>query len=110
MDKISVEQIVALKPSLILSQDKGFASSAKSSPLWRNVEAVKSGRIVTVPHAPFNWLDRPPSYMRALGVQWLANLFYPARFPLEVKAETKTFYRLFLGVDVSDADVARIME
>ncbi|WP_166141143.1 ABC transporter substrate-binding protein [Methylosinus sp. RM1] len=110
MEKISVEQIVALKPSLILTQDKSFPALAKSSALWRNVEAVKSGRIVNVPHAPFNWLDRPPSYMRALGVQWLANLFYPARFPLDLKAETKKFYRLFLGVDISDADFSRIME
>ncbi|OAI28431.1 ABC transporter substrate-binding protein [Methylosinus sp. R-45379] len=110
MDKISVEQIVALKPSLILTQDKNFAALAKSSALWRNVEAVKNGRILNVPHAPFNWLDRPPSYMRALGIQWLANLFYPARFPLDVKAETKKFYRLFLGVDISDADFTRIME
>ncbi len=110
MEKISVEQIVALKPSLILTQNKGFIALAKGSALWRNVEAVKNGRIVDVPHAPFNWLDRPPSYMRALGVQWLANLFYPARFPLDVKAETKKFYRLFLGVDISDADFSRIME
>ncbi|MBG0809353.1 ABC transporter substrate-binding protein [Methylosinus sp. H3A] len=110
MEKISVEQIVALAPSLILAQDKTFAGLAKTSAQWRNVEAVKTGRIVTVPHAPFNWLDRPPSYMRALGIQWLANLFYPARFPIDVKAETQKFYRLFLGVDISDADYARIME
>jgi iron complex transport system substrate-binding protein len=110
MDKIGVEQIVALKPALILSQDKKFAAYAKHSALWRNVDAVQTGRIVSVPHAPFNWLDRPPSYMRALGIQWLANLFYPTRFPLDLKAETKKFYKLFLGVELLDADFERVME
>lgn len=110
MDKIGIEQIIALRPSLILAQDKRFAAVAKGNPSWRNVEAIKTGRIVFVPHAPFNWLDRPPSYMRALGIQWLANVFYPSRFPLDLTSETKAFYRLFLGVELSDADVARIVE
>jgi iron complex transport system substrate-binding protein len=109
-DRIGLEQIVALRPQIIVAQHKGFGEMAKTHSQWRNVEAVKQGRIVFVPHAPFNWIDRPPSYMRALGVQWLAHLFYPERYPLDLVAETKSFYRLFLGVEPSDADVARILE
>lgn len=109
-DKIGLEQIVALRPQIIVAQHKGFGEMAMTNSQWRNVEAVKQGRIVFVPHAPFNWIDRPPSYMRALGVQWLAHLFYPERYPLDLVAETKSFYRLFLGVEPSDADVARILE
>ena len=110
MDKLALEQIIALRPALILAQDKRFTAIAKSDAQWRNVEAVKTGRVVFIPHAPFNWLDRPPSYMRALGIQWLANLFYPSHYKLDLAAETKTFYRLFLGVDLSDADVRQIVE
>lgn len=109
MEKISLEQIVALAPAIILSQDKSFATAAKTNPAWRNVSAAKAGRVFYVPHEPFNWLDRPPSYMRALGVQWLANLFYPSRYPFDVKSETQKFYTLFLGVDIDDADVERIL-
>lgn len=109
MEKISLEQAIALRPELILSQDKSFAASVSSNANWRNVPAVAKGRVVYVPHAPFNWLDRPPSYMRALGVQWLANLFYPERYPFDLKAETKKFYSLFLGVEIDDADFSRIM-
>lgn len=108
MEKIGLEQIVALAPAIILFQDKGFATAAKN-PAWRNVPAAKAGRVFYIPHEPFNWLDRPPSYMRALGVQWLANLFYPARYAFDAKSETKKFYALFLGVDVDDADVERIL-
>ncbi|QGM47889.1 ABC transporter substrate-binding protein [Methylocystis heyeri] len=108
MEKIGLEQIIALRPDLILSQDHGFASSVTGTEGWRNVKAVQERRILAIPRAPFNWLDRPPSFMRALGIQWLANAFYPTRYPLDLKDETKKFYRLFLGVEIDDADFARL--
>lgn len=109
MEKISLEQIIAYQPALILSQERGFAAIATANPNWRNVPAVKAGRIVTIPRAPFNWVDRPPSFMRALGIQWLANLLYPDRYPLDIRAETKAFYQLFLGVELSAADLDTIV-
>lgn len=110
MEKVSLEQIIAYHPQLILTQDRNFAQSLADKPEWRNVDAVKSGRVVVIPRTPFNWVDRPPSFMRALGIQWLTNLFYPDRYPLDLKAETKAFYKLFLGVDVSDSDLDLILK
>lgn len=110
METVSLEQVLAYQPQIILSQDRGFARSVAEKPEWRNVDAVKNGRVVVIPRTPYNWLDRPPSFMRALGIQWLANLFYPERFPLDLKAETKAFYKLFLGVDVSDSGVEQILK
>jgi iron complex transport system substrate-binding protein len=109
MEKIGLEQIIALQPDLILAQDRGFAASVADNEGWRNVKAVSERRIIAIPRAPFNWIDRPPSFMRALGIQWLANAFYPSRYPLNLNEETKKFYQLFLGVDLSDADVARVL-
>ena len=109
MEKISLEQIIAYHPQLILALDRTFAAHAASNPAWRNVDAVKAGRIVVVPRTPFNWLDRPPSFMRALGIQWLANMFYPDHYPFDLRAETKAFYKLFVGVDISDAEVDKIV-
>lgn len=109
MEKVSLEQIIAYQPQLILTQDRNFAQSLADKSEWRNVDAVKNTRVIVIPRTPFNWLDRPPSFMRALGIQWLANLFYPDRFPLDLKTETIAFYKLFLGVDVSDSDVELIL-
>ena len=47
--------------------------------------------------------------MRALGALWLANLFYPEQFPIDIKAETKKFYQVFFHVDLKDEDVERIL-
>ncbi|WP_374545289.1 ABC transporter substrate-binding protein [Rhodoblastus sp.] len=109
MERVSLEQIIAGKPSLILALDPRFKDMAAKAPEWRNVEAAAQGRIVTVPRLPFNWLDRPPSFMRALGALWLANLFYPELLPVDIKAETKTFYKTFFGVDLKDEDVDHIL-
>jgi iron complex transport system substrate-binding protein len=110
MERISLEQILAFAPDIIIAQDRAFADAVKNDPRWQAVKAVKDGRIYRVPRWPHNWLDRPPSVMRALGIQWLANLFYPQAYPLDLKAETRAFYRLFFGVTPTDAEIDRLVQ
>ncbi|PPQ40473.1 hypothetical protein SAMN06265338_102217 [Rhodoblastus acidophilus] len=105
----SLEQVIAYKPDFILAQDRQFVASALEQPVWRNVPAISAHAIAFAPRLPFNWGDRPPSFMRAIGVQWLANLLYPELFPLDLRAETKRFYKLFLNVDLSDANLDDIL-
>jgi iron complex transport system substrate-binding protein len=109
LEKLSLEQIVQFAPDIIISQDRNFTKQVSTDRRWRNVKAADLGKVVSVPNLPFNWIDRPPSYMQALGTQWLANLFYPQAFPLDLMSETKHFYKLFLNVDLSDQDVDRIL-
>jgi iron complex transport system substrate-binding protein len=109
MERISLEQVIAAKPSLILALDPHFKDMVATAPEWRHVAAAAQGRIAIIPRLPFNWLDRPPSFMRALGVLWLANLFYPEQFPIDIKAETRNFYKTFFHVDLKDEDVERIL-
>ncbi|ACB95939.1 ABC transporter substrate-binding protein [Beijerinckia indica] len=110
MEAIGIEDIIARKPELIIAQSRDFALGAPTNPVWREVEAVREGRVYIVPRIPFNWIDRPPSFMQGLGIQWLANLFYPDLYPFDIKAETKNFYRLFLNVDLNDADLTQILQ
>lgn len=105
MEKVSLEQVLAFAPDIILAKEPAFAAAVVKDPRWQGIKAVKSGRVYTVPRWPHNWIDRPPSVARTLGIQWLANLFYPDRYSLDLRRETKDFYRLFFGVDLSDADV-----
>lgn len=105
MEKIGLEQVLAFDPEIILVQDRGAAAAIRADARWQGIRAVKSGRIHLVPRWPHNWLDRPPSAMRALGAQWLANLFHPELFPFDVRRETREFYRLFFAVTPTDADL-----
>ncbi len=109
MEPISIEQVLAFDPDIIVVQDPSAIRILRTDPRWQRVRAVKNNHIHAVPRWPYNWLDRPPSFMRALGAQWLANLFYPERFPLDLKRETRTFYQLFFGVSLSDAEVDELL-
>lgn len=105
MEKVSLEQVLAFDPEVIIVQDRAAASAIRADSRWQSVRAVRAGRIHLVPRWPHNWIDRPPSAMRALGAQWLANLLYPELYPFDVKREARDFYRLFFGVALTDADL-----
>jgi iron complex transport system substrate-binding protein len=105
MERISLERVLAFDPEIIIVQDRAAAAAIRADARWQGVRAVKNRRIHLVPRWPHNWVDRPPSAMRALGAQWLANLFYPDLYPFDVKREAREFYRLFFGVTPTDADI-----
>lgn len=75
-----------------------------------NIRAVQAGRVYRIPKEPFNWFDRPPSFMRLLGVRWLACKLYPSDYPLDLAAETRCFYKLFLNVSLDDAAVRKLLQ
>jgi iron complex transport system substrate-binding protein len=51
----------------------------------------------------------PPSVNRLIGLPWLANLFHGSRFSFDVRADTRSFYKLFYHVDVTDADLETLI-
>ena len=50
----------------------------------------------------------PVSLSELLSV--LAGLFYPRRFPGDLRMATREFYRLFYHVDLNDEDLERLIE
>lgn len=110
MESISIEEVLGADPDVILAKERSFAQTARTSPVWQHLRAVRDGRILTIPTAPFNWFDRPPSFMRILGLCWLTNQLYPDRYPKDMIAETKAFYRLFLNVELDDAQARAVLE
>ncbi|APG42886.1 MULTISPECIES: ABC transporter substrate-binding protein [Syntrophotalea] len=110
MEKISLEQVLLYRPEVILVHDPVFFRKIFLSPRWRNVPAVKNRRVYLIPRIPFNWFDRPPSFMRLLGLQWVAQVLYPRHFNIDMPREMREFYRLFLRVHLSDEDIRLILE
>ncbi len=72
MEKVSIEQVPSTtrRSSPVCSFFKGVFSD----PRWRQIRAVKERKVYLIPRQPFNWFDRPPSFMRLLGLKWLTNL------------------------------------
>ncbi len=109
MEKVSLDQVKTYNPDVILVQDKGFFDKVMKDPAWSGIKAVKEGRVHLIPKAPFNWFDRPPSFMRILGLQWLMGHLYPNEYKKDLVKETRDFFRLFLKVDLAAEDAAKIM-
>lgn len=109
MEKISMEQLLLYDPEVILVKEKTFYDTVYADARWQNLKAVKDKRVYLIPYEPFNWFDRPPSFMRLLGIKWLINLLYPDRYPVDMVAETRSFYQLFLGVELTEAQAGEVL-
>ena len=102
MEKISLEKVLLYNPGAIFIQEKDFYKRIKTDARWRQIRAVRNGRVFIIPKVPFNWFDRPPSFMRYLGVKWVMTCLYPGLYHIDMIAEMKVFYRLFLGIELTD--------
>jgi iron complex transport system substrate-binding protein len=112
---VSMEQIFVWNPEVIIAgydheQSPGaFYSAVWSDPLWSRIKAVKNHAVYEAPQFPFNWIDRPPSANRIIGIKWLAKTFYPALFPGDLRTETRQFYKLFYHRDLTNAELNALL-
>lgn len=108
-EKISLEQVIAYNPDFILVFEPVFYQSVYKHSGWKMIKAVQNKKVLWIPRGPFNWFDRPPSFMGALGLKWLLANFYPTQYPLDVVAEAQYFYRLFLNYDLTYDEMQRLI-
>lgn len=108
-EKISMEKLMQYDPDIILVQEKIFFDRLDDIPLWQNLRAVKNKKVYFIPKKPFNWFDRPPSFMRILGLQWLMYNLYPKEFIFDSKKEIYDFYKLFLNVSLTQKQIEDIL-
>lgn len=106
----SPEQVIVADPDTIVTWDSTFYDRVWDDPLWAGITAVREGRVYLSPTAPFGWIDRPPSVNRMMGLKWLAGLFYPDRWEGDLRSETAAYYKLWYHVDLSDAELDRLLE
>jgi iron complex transport system substrate-binding protein len=114
---VSLEQVILWNPDIILrNTTMTQANPAKAveamltNPDWAGIKAVRDRRVYLTPLLPTNWVDRPPSVNRVLGMKWLANLFYPEYFNFDIYREAKEYFRLFYNLELSDEELDRILQ
>jgi iron complex transport system substrate-binding protein len=106
---VTIDEIRAWNPEIIIASDAEFAAKVRSDPDWAEIGAVKSGRVHLAPKLPFGWVDFPPAVNRLIGLWWLGKIFYPDRFPEDIKATTRDFYTAFYHVTPSVAQLDRVL-
>ena len=105
----TIQQVTAWNPEIIVAGDREFAAQVRSDPAWAAIAAVKSGRVYLSPKLPFGWIDYPPAVNRLIGLWWLAKIFYPDRFPEDIKTLTRHFYTVFYHVTPTAAQIERVL-
>lgn len=114
MANVSMEQIMSWNPDVILVGATGmkgdFYSKVYSDTRWSNINAIKNKKIYITPSLPFNWVDRPPSAVRVLGIEWLANLLYPEYVKLDMNKEIKNFFHTFYNYELTDQEVRELLK
>ena len=106
---VSPEQVLGWDPEIVIAIDPAFVASVRADPLWKNVRAVRDGRVYLVPQAPFPWVDFPPSVNRLIGLKWLGRIFYPEQFPEDLRQETRGFYTLFYHQAPTEAQLDTLL-
>ncbi len=109
MSDVSLESVIGWDPEVIVTWDSEIRGGAediiRTSKDWAVIKAVRNGRVYAMPNIPVAWVDRPMACNRFLGVQWLANMFYPDRFDVNMVEVGKEYYKLFFGCDVTDDEM-----
>lgn len=95
--RVSLEQLLAWKPDVIVTQHAEFAALARRDATWNTLPAVREGRLFLAPHLPFGWLDGPPSVNRLIGVRWLREVLRSGAPAADWIDEAEEFHRLFYG-------------
>jgi len=72
-----------------------FVKKIKQNPHFKNLRAVKNNKVYLVPSTPFNYITRPPSFMRLMGIRWLIHTFYPEILDISLEDEQKRFEKIF---------------
>jgi iron complex transport system substrate-binding protein len=106
---VSVEQVLAWNPDVIITIDPGFAASVRTDPVWAPVKAVQSGRVYLSPSLPFSWVDFPPSVNRLIGLWWLAKALYPEQFAEDLRPITRDFFERFYHMTPSGAQIDAVL-
>ncbi len=112
---VSMEQVLTWNPDVIVSGYDYISSPGEfyrkvwTDPAWKHVAAVRNGQVVETPQYPFNWIDRPPSVNRIIGIKWIAHLLYPDLFPYDMRAEIRHFYATFYHWNPTDAEIDRLL-
>ena len=101
---VSIEQIIAAEPDLIVARRAEDARLIRTDPRWRQLRAVRNGRVYNNPKGMF-WWSRETSEV-ALQFLWLARLAYPEQMKdVDLREETRHFYRTFYRVELDDDEV-----
>ena len=81
MEEISLEKVILYNPDVIVVKERAFYDKVFKDHRWRQIKAVRTGRVYLIPSLPFNWFDRPPLFYEAYRYSMVYGLPLSGRIP-----------------------------
>jgi len=112
--QVSLEQVLTWNPDVIIISSDGDSkhevyNTITTDGAWQHIEGVKSKKVYEIPYGPYDWLNRPPSIMRILGIQWLTNVLYPEVYNVDINEKIKDFFEKFYSYELSEEEINELL-
>ena len=107
---LTLEEIRALAPDVIIAANRDAAEAMRTDAAWRDLEAVAAGRVHAPPTLPFNWGPRPPSVNRLAGLIWMAYVVPGRPFDDDFFADLRTFCAAFYHTDPTREQLRELVQ
>lgn len=105
---VSMEDILRWNPQVILVGRQYATALVTEDPRWRDVAAVRDGRVYPTPEGVFYWDGGVES---VLLMEFVAKRLYPERFAdLDLMAELRDFYRRFYRYELTEAEAGLLLD
>lgn len=106
--QVSLENLLAWQPDMILVQEAATLHTLTHDPVWQGVKAIAQKRILFLSGLPFGWLDAPP------GINWLLGLrrlhaWLDKEVARSFEADMMRFATLFWHAPLSETQFNRIV-
>lgn len=99
-NQIDLEQVLGWDPDVVVFSPESIYGEVASTPVWKDVRAIREGRFLRSPIGPYNWMGFPPSVQRYLGMLWLSKSLYPEAAPWDLYEEVRDYFALFYHHDL----------
>ena len=107
--EVSFEHVLVWNPQVILVDSVSLYERLNQDPIWREIDAVQTGRVYKIPSIPYSFITNPPAANRIIGINWLGALLYPVQYGVDIENKVKAFFKDFFSIDLSDEQYRQIM-
>ena len=103
--RISREQLFLWDPQIIIAEQRSFYNSLKRDRGWRQLSAVRNGKVYLEPSMPFGWIEDPSGVNRLIGLYWLSTLFYADATQEDLRSTVCDFYEKFYRIRLTNGQL-----
>lgn len=105
--QVSLEQIMVWNPEVIFVGRQYSTDLVLRDPRWRQVRAVRDGRVYGIPDGVFYWDSSSEGVLLLL---YMAKTLHPERFAdIDLHQEVRDYYRRFYGYALSEAEATLLL-